>query len=188
MTSNEYQDRANALAAEATPEVKDRLEHVARWLDVHFRNIETYGNKLDDIKKFVFYNRQNDISRVEYAGFGTPEANQRLREQADLIHALLGVASETAELISAIMDHINNGTPLDRVNLLEEFGDIDWYKVLGLKTQGYTNEQCQERNIEKLESRYKGGFSQQAANNRDLETERKILEDGQTIEVANTKR
>ena len=187
MTPNEYQNRANALEAAPTDEVKDRLVSTARWLDVHFNNVDTYGNKVDDIKKFVFYNRQNDAAKREPAPFGTHGANERLREQAGLVHAVMGIASEAAELISAVMDHISNGTPLDKVNLLEEAGDLDWYKVLLLKYAGYTNEQCQERNMQKLEGiRYKSGFSEDAANNRDLETERKILQDGQAVEIADT--
>lgn len=183
MNSNEYQDRAVVLASEPNGAVQDRLVQHYGALNSYLVILSAVGEKLDEIKKYGFYNRQNGLQNAS-SPIASEEQEQRLRDCAGILHAILGIATESAELADAFLKHIKDGEPLDKVNLLEEFGDLDWYKVYGLSVLGYTNEQCQDRNIEKLESRYKQKqFSEAAANNRDLETERKILEDVQPQDV-----
>ena len=45
----------------------------------------------------------------------------------DLIHASLGVVTESAELADMLKKHIFYGKPIDIVNIKEECGDILWY-------------------------------------------------------------
>ena len=59
---------------------------------------------------------------------------------------------------------------------MEECGDLMWYMSVALDALGYDYKQVMDRNIEKLSARYKNGFTKEAAVNRDLETERDILE------------
>lgn len=185
MTGNEYQQKANNTAAEPDDAVKERLVHCAKSIVFLMNRVLIYGDTLDKIKKFAFYNRQNGVGTMNPEPL-TEAANQRLRDNAELLHAVIGIITEVSELSDALLKHVLDGKDLDAVNVMEELGDLDWYKVLALKAVGYTNEQCQDRNIEKLEARYKGKFNETAANNRDLDTERKILEDVQSTQDANT--
>jgi hypothetical protein len=176
MHPNEYQERANALAAPITPEVEKRLLEVSAFLSSYLQEAKENGEQIDKLKKYIYNNRQN-----EYVGKNIPVAfiNQRERfvEMAGLLHSVLGIIGEGAELAEAVLNYIENGGELDKVNINEELGDLDWYKVYGLKVIGFTNQQCMEVNLNKLEGiRYKNGYSNEAANNRDLETEREVLE------------
>ena len=68
---------------------------------------------------------------------------------------------------------------LDWVNLAEENGDIDWYQAIiyNIAEETGINElTVRTKNINKLAKRYGEKFSDYQANHRDLESERKILE------------
>ena len=94
-----------------------------------------------------------------------------------LLHAGIGMATEAGEFLDALKKHIYYGKPLDKVNLLEEIGDQLWYCVLGIDVLGSSIEAVLTRNMEKLAARYSAGFSPAEALNRDLNRERKILEE-----------
>jgi NTP pyrophosphatase (non-canonical NTP hydrolase) len=111
-----------------------------------------------------------DFVRLEGA---TPEHNMMV---ARLLHAFLGLASETGELADALKKHIIYGQAIDEINLFEETGDLEWYAALLLRAIKRTMEECMERNIAKLKARYGDKFTAHAALNRDLAKERLALE------------
>ena len=94
----------------------------------------------------------------------------------DLIHSIMGCVTESSELLDVIKKKIFYNKEIDNVNLVEEFGDLLWYVALGLHVLGYTFEDVMDINIKKLMSRFPGKFNENAAKNRDLKTERDILE------------
>jgi NTP pyrophosphatase (non-canonical NTP hydrolase) len=55
-----------------------------------------------------------------------------------LLHAALGVGSEVGELLDQYKRHIFYGAPLDRVNVIEECGDLLWFSGLGCDARGKT--------------------------------------------------
>lgn len=93
-----------------------------------------------------------------------------------LLHAGIGLSTEAGEFLDALKKHIFYGKELDRVNLAEEMGDLFWYLAIVSDELGVEMSDVMERNIEKLKARYGEKFSEEKAENRDLETERKILE------------
>jgi NTP pyrophosphatase (non-canonical NTP hydrolase) len=93
-----------------------------------------------------------------------------------MLHAVLGLMSETGEIADALKKHIIYGKALDEVNMLEESGDQSWYLALLLRAVGRGFEDALERNIAKLKARYGDKFSAHAALNRDLVKERAALE------------
>ena len=100
-----------------------------------------------------------------------------------LLHSAAGMSTETGELLDMLKKSIFYGKDIDFVNMEEELGDLLWYVALAIKIMnllGYaTNfEQIQKKNIAKLKARYGEKFSEDAALNRDLDAERKILKDG----------
>ncbi len=95
-----------------------------------------------------------------------------------LLHAGIGLATETGEFLDAIKKSVFYGKELDRVNLKEELGDILWYLAIAMDALDTDFDTEMERNIAKLKARYGEKFSAEAAEKRDLKTERDILENG----------
>jgi NTP pyrophosphatase (non-canonical NTP hydrolase) len=94
-----------------------------------------------------------------------------------LLHGATGIATEAGELLDQVKKHIFYGKPLDRVNVLEECGDVIWYVVLALNATGYSLQDVIDTLIPKLEARYaKKRFTESEAIHRDLNTERSALE------------
>jgi len=93
-----------------------------------------------------------------------------------LLHAGIGLATESGEFIDMLKKHLYYGKELDLVNLIEEISDIFWYCAIACDALEVDMNKVMQINIEKLAARYPDRFTEEAAINRDLETERKILE------------
>ena len=110
--------------------------------------------------------------------------NQYLEESSvtatkeDLLHAVLGMVTEAAELADAIKKEYAYGKPIDNVNIIEELGDILWYIAMATRHLGTSFENLFDVNIAKLRARYPDGFNARDALIRNLERERIILEQG----------
>jgi NTP pyrophosphatase (non-canonical NTP hydrolase) len=77
------------------------------------------------------------------------------------LHMGFGIAGEAGELVDAIKKYIIYNKPVDRENVVEEFGDLEFY-MEGLRVElGITRDECLEHNIKKLltseKARYKLG-------------------------------
>jgi NTP pyrophosphatase (non-canonical NTP hydrolase) len=96
---------------------------------------------------------------------------------ARLLHAGIGLATESGEFLDALKKHLFYGGDLDKVNLKEELGDLLWYIALACDELGTDFSTLKATNIKKLQARYSDKFSYDSASFRDLEAERKILED-----------
>ncbi len=118
---------------------------------------------------------QNAI-RTESTDFTS--MNTRLNDDGTkrLLHAGIGLSTEAGEFLDALKKHIFYGKELDRVNLKEEMGDLFWYLAIACDELGVEFEPLMETNIAKLKARYGEKFSEHKAENRDLSTERTILE------------
>jgi NTP pyrophosphatase (non-canonical NTP hydrolase) len=92
------------------------------------------------------------------------------------MHGLMGITTESGELMDAYKKFIMYGKPLDIANIREELGDIMWYIALICHSNNISLNEIMDLNIAKLRARYPDRFSEHAALNRDLTTERKILE------------
>jgi len=111
-----------------------------------------------------------DALRTESTVFNLKDGDDRL------LHAGIGLATEAAEFLDALKKHIFYGKELDRVNLKEEIGDLQWYCAIALDELDSTFEEVQDTNIAKLKARYPDKFTEERAEVRDLPAERKILE------------
>lgn len=136
------------------------------------------GNGLDTIKKSLFYGRGNAFS---WKIGKEPDCSQAASKVTqDVMHGVLGVATEAVELIEALV----KGT-FDPVNIKEEVGDIFWYCAILARSCGFTFDEAQETNIAKLRERFSEKFNAYEANNRNLAREREILETQKLAELAN---
>ena len=106
----------------------------------------------------------------------TPALQTRLKDNARLVHAVLGLQTEAGELADPVKKYIYYGRPLDPVNLREEIGDCLWYLAVACDALGTTLEAEQARNLAKLRARYPHVFTAEAAHVRDLDRERQVLE------------
>lgn len=85
---------------------------------------------------------------------GNTIAAEMTGEDAHLMHMAIGVSGESGELLDAIKRCVIYRKELDKTNVIEELGDIEFY-MEGLR-QGLnlTREECLEANKEKLGKRY----------------------------------
>lgn len=98
------------------------------------------------------------------------------KENIRLLHACIGLCTEAGEALDALKKHLYYGKELDKVNLKEEMGDLFWYMAIMADTLDIEFEEIMTKNINKLKARYGDKFSEDKAINRDLDTEREILE------------
>lgn len=94
----------------------------------------------------------------------------------DLMHAAIGLATESGELLDAIKKCVFYGKPLDVVNVKEELGDLLWYLAVACHATGTTIDEVGALNIAKLKARYPDRFTEAKANERDTDHEREVLQ------------
>src|SRR5262249_12605893 len=93
-----------------------------------------------------------------------------------LLHAMIGLCTESGEIQDQLKKHIFYGKPIDTTNLVEEMGDLFWYLGIMANTLGVSFEEIMAKNNAKLRARYGDKFTETAALNRNLNAERNILE------------
>ncbi len=149
------------------------------------------GDILDQLKKHVFYDKDYDESKIKENLVNVGGGLEGIRQHFDdinneetinvdprLFHAIVGISTESTELLEALK---LNGEPMDTVNILEESFDIDWYQFILMDALGGKLETVWDTGIKKLAARYPNKFTTINAINRDLETERNILNSMESI-------
>jgi len=134
---------------------------------------------LDAVKKTLFYGKENKFitpsqhyKSCESVIFSFPDPIKAI----DIIHSIIGKATEAGELLELLYATIFQGAKFDVTNFKEEIGDGLWYDAVGLEAVGSNFSEVQKTNIAKLRARFPNKFSEYDANNRDLFLEREILE------------
>lgn len=145
------------------------------------------GQCCDSIKRKLFYGldqeeRHLPSNVIALNGLGGSALTEHLKQFAsshdanDLIHGIIGGAGEAGELLDALATAMITQTEIDRINVIEEIGDQLWYLALTLRAVNSTFDEAMELNIQKLKNRYPEQWSQESVLNRDVESEREILE------------
>lgn len=114
--------------------------------------------------------------KTESRDFKAIGSRLQTEENQRLLHAGIGLATEAGEFLDALKKHVFYGKDLDTVNLSEELGDVFWYCAIIADQLGVDFSEVMEKNISKLKARYGDKFTEERANQRDLDTEREILE------------
>lgn len=92
-------------------------------------------------------------------------------EKCHILHMAILASEEAGEILGAIKKHIIYNLPIDKENLVEELGDLE-FSLCGLRTAfGISREQVLEHNLNKLltgkNARYSaGGYSDKQAQDR----------------------
>lgn len=129
--------------------------------------------KADRLKASLVYGAKN--KEFGYSAF--PDMPRPLKPyELEMLHAILGIISEGGELLEMFMDRVSTGRCVDRVNGVEEAGDVQWFLQLLLKSLRSTQEEAMHMNIEKLHKRFGEKYSDLAGLVRDQESERELLE------------
>lgn len=77
--------------------------------------------------------------------------------KCEILHAALAIPGEAGELVDAIKKFVVYLKPLDRANVVEELGDLEFFLEALRVRLDITREETIEANIAKLEKRYHGG-------------------------------
>lgn len=81
----------------------------------------------------------------------------------------IGMADESGEFAGYVKKVLFHGKPLNEENIValrKELGDVLWYWANACTSLGFDPYEIIQENIEKLESRYPGGFSAWLSENR----------------------
>lgn len=186
MTINEFQIGALRTDSPITPELRERLYacegHLLDLFSYHAEPGSTAKPiySADAIKKYIFYGKKpaNGFQPFhdETAMMDCPE------HVIQILHGILGVLTEAQELMTAVAPFLlgrivdRRTIEVDLTNIMEEFGDVSWYVAIGSRGAGFDLEEVLVRNQAKLRARYPGKFEEEKAENRNLEGERRALE------------
>ena len=77
--------------------------------------------------------------------------------EAHFWHMATGVCTEAGELLDAAKKAVIYRKPLDRANVIEELGDIEFYLEGVRQGLNISRKECLDHNIEKLLKRYHSG-------------------------------
>lgn len=180
------------LCAAKTESVPEKINVPHKLLTPLLVSLEQLTTIIDSIKKNMFYNRQliadEDIKNILLnIGSLLLDLSKQENISSDLktidnqtniriLHSMIGVITETAGELPPLIESSLNNQDLDTINLNEEYGDVFWYIDRGLDAINCTVGQSLDINIDKLSKRYpQGHFDNERANNRDLLSEREIL-------------
>lgn len=98
---------------------------------------------------------------------GDAIAQEITGEDAHLMHMAIGICGEAGELMDAIKKRVIYRKALDRENVLEELGDLEFYLEGMRQGLSISREECLAANIKKLGVRYQGmKYSDDAARQR----------------------
>lgn len=105
----------------------------------------------------------------EYQALAMRTSNKTLTNKEHLINGALGLCGESGEVADIIKKHTMQGHPMDREHIAEELSDVYWYLAETATAIGYTLDEIQQMNVEKLLRRYpdKEGFSVERSINRE---------------------
>lgn len=92
--------------------------------------------------------------------------NEDLTRKELILNGALGLCGESGEVADIIKKHAFQGHVLDLDKLKDELGDVFWYIALLCDVCGFTFEEIQEHNIDKLKKRYPEGFEEEKSANR----------------------
>ena len=77
------------------------------------------------------------------------------------LHGIIGIASESGELLDAAKKAYFYGHKPDKANMREEIGDIMWYLMAVCREEQWDIEEIMGGNIDKLRKRYPEQFTKE---------------------------
>jgi NTP pyrophosphatase (non-canonical NTP hydrolase) len=138
---------------------------------------DAYNTRIiDDIKKALFYGRDTDLLDYWRDQLGHTTGATYDVVHKDLLHAILGMRSESGELIELLYTALVDKTEIDRTKLISELGDVLWYLALACNVLGINLWDVIDGNVTKLLKRFPNAkFSEALAINKNVDAENELL-------------
>jgi NTP pyrophosphatase (non-canonical NTP hydrolase) len=105
-------------------------------------------------------------SLLDYQQAAARTMNNGLPATERLVDAAAGLAEEAGEVLGLVRKHAYMGHGLDRELIARELGDALWCLGAVATCVGVTLDEVAAKNLEKLRSRYPGGYSDEASRSR----------------------
>lgn len=193
MNFNEFQ--AGALRTESPGTAYDKQAtnpHLMGEVLLLLGAVRDVGERADAVKRGLFYGEAWRPQGMLGATREQMQAAQAVQLKR-MIHAVLGIASETAEKVDILMFMFNNGGAMKpnpegeitketvkntAIQAGEEFGGSCWYEALWASAAGFDADEALARVLAQLRARYPDKFEEALALSRDLDTEAKALAGG----------
>jgi hypothetical protein len=161
--------------------IDERMKKRIDWLRGVFFALIQHGNDLDQLKKNIWYNKEIQYGVVNselLLACPVDGYEERAVKHARHMHAAIGMLTESVELIETLFKTIYLNQSFDKVNVVEELGDQQFYNQMFMNVIGVDIYEVMRVNQSKLAKRYgeKLQFSSDAAINRDHEKERQVME------------
>lgn len=102
----------------------------------------------------------------EYQSLARRTQNAGLSDSDKTFHAITGLASEVGEVMSLFQHSVQESSPLDKLKLKKEMGDIMWFMAELCDCYDWSLDNICALNIEKLRRRYPDGFDTERSVNR----------------------
>lgn len=103
-----------------------------------------------------------------------------------LLHAAMGMCTESAEFLDMLKKHLFYGKPFDHTNAVEEIGDCTWYERIGCDALQVAYLDMIQRNVAKLRQRFPDKFTEHDALHRDVVAELRHVENRKYRHQADT--
>lgn len=126
------------------------------------------GENLDVVKKALFYGKK-PTENFRFFDYGYDDEPRSVEQ--DILHGILGVGTEAAEMVEMLREHMDGGAQIDRTKLISEMGDTLWYTAMLCRALNVTMEDVMAFNIEKLRKRFPDKFDAQRAINKNTTVE-----------------
>ena len=143
LSSSDYTELCKQTEATDWSVIQKRLQEpgVLGLLDHLFTEMTSVGTALDDLKKYIFYGK----GKLSPAAFDKDIRfipASKFQEDVNLVralHGVIGAATEVPEMMQPLVNYmLYSENKIDRINLLEEFGDCQWYLAVGIDALGST--------------------------------------------------
>lgn len=161
----------DAMRTAAGPEVfhYDGDKEESTRIDVEFlEDAIAYlkaASRIDRWKSRLFYGKDKDLPNFEE--LLRVDRSLEYIANPQLIHGILGVATEGAELVESLvklMSGVEENADEEVIsNIVEESGDVDWFQELIAEAIGSSVSESRRIVIDKLKRRYPEKFSSQDA-------------------------
>lgn len=159
----DFGEMVRILAKPGESLLEEITPHDYRLLATGVFNAIMSGERIDDIKKQVVYQKNQGISLPKYG----PLPEGLTANKMHLLHMAIGIFGESAELLDAVFSHIDSNENLNLLNTVEELGDIEFFLEGFRQGISTTRASILQANITKLGERYQGFvYSDEQAQNR----------------------
>lgn len=103
----------------------------------------------------------------EYQKLAMKTLNPKIPKDEVLINGVMGLCGESGEVIDLVKKHLYQGHELDKEKISKELGDVMWYIAEICEALNISLDEVMQGNIDKLQKRFKDGFTVSKSINRE---------------------